>query len=52
MHQLRQEVEALKEQYPELYQRAMAIEDKAMPHLTKVKGLGRSYAWKERYGKE
>ena len=48
----RQEVEALKEQYPALYQRAIAIEENAMPHLIKVKGLGRSYAWKERYGKE
>ena len=48
----RQEVEALKEQYPDLYRRAIAIEENAMPHLIKVKGLGRSYAWKERYGKE
>lgn len=48
----RQEVEALKEQYPALYQRAIAIEENAMPHLIKVKGLGRSHAWIERYGKE
>lgn len=48
----RQEVEALKEQYPGLYRRAIAIEEAAIPHLTKVKGLGRNYAWKERYGKE
>ena len=48
----RQEVEALKEQYLDLYRRAIAIEDNAMPHLIKVKGLGRSHAWKERYGKE
>ena len=43
---------SLEEQYPALYQRAIAIEDNAMPHLIKVRGLGRSYAWKERYGKE
>lgn len=48
----KQEIEALKQQYPALYQRAIAIEESAMPNLTKVKGLGRNYAWKERYGKE
>lgn len=48
----RPEIEALKRQYPELYKRAIAIEENALPHLTKVKGLGRGYAWKERYGKE
>ena len=48
----KQEIEALKQQYPDLYQRAIAIEENAMPHLIKVKGLGRNYAWKERYGKE
>lgn len=45
------EIEALKRQYPDLYQRAIAIEENAMPNLTKVKGLGRSYSWKERYGR-
>lgn len=48
----KQEIEVLKQQYPDLYQRAIAIEEGARPHLTKVKGLGRNYAWKERYGKE
>ena len=47
----RDEVEALKRQHPNLYQRALAIEENAMPHLKTVKGLGRSFAWKERYGK-
>lgn len=46
------EILQLKKQYPSLYQRAIAIEENAMPHLTKIKGLGRNYAWKERYGKE
>ena len=46
----REGVVALKEHYPDLYQRAIAMEDKAMPHLTSVKGLGRSYAWRERFG--
>ena len=38
--------------YPDLYRRALAIEENAMPHLKTVKGLGRNYAWKERYGME
>ena len=40
------------EMYPDLYRRALAIEENAMPHLKTVKGLGRNYAWKERYGME
>ena len=48
----RAEILELKAQYPQLYQRAIAIEENAMPHLVKVKGLGRNYAWKERFGKE
>ena len=40
------EILALKEHYPDLYQRAIAMEDKAMPHLISVKGLGRNYAWR------
>ena len=47
----RDEVEALKRQHPDLYLRALAIEENAMPYLKTVKGLGRNYAWKERYGK-
>lgn len=43
------EIAALKEQYPDLYQRALAIEATALPHLLKVKGLGRSYAWKDQF---
>ncbi len=30
----------LKEQHPDLYARAIAIEDNARPRLEKVKGLG------------
>ena len=48
----REEIEALKRQYPDLYRRALAIEENALPHLKTVKGLGRNYAWKERYGME
>ena len=48
----REEIEALKRQHPDLYRRALAIEENAMPHLKTVKGLGRNYAWKERYGME
>lgn len=48
----RQEIEALRTQYPDLFYRAIAIEDNAMPHLTSVKGLGRSYSWRERFVQE
>ena len=48
----REEIETLKRQYPDLFRRALAIEENAMPHLKTVKGLGRNYAWKERYGME
>ena len=48
----RQEILDLKERYPGLYQRAIALEENAMPHLKSVKGLGRGYSWKERYGVE
>ena len=44
------EILALKEHYPDLYRRAVAMEDRAMPHLTSIKGLGRNYAWRERFG--
>lgn len=43
------EIEALKRQHPDLYQRAIAIEENAMPNLTKVKGLGRSYVDENRF---
>ncbi len=34
--------------YPDLYERAIAIEDGARPRLTqKVKGLGRRFAWRD-----
>lgn len=48
----RQEILALKEHYPDLFQRAIALEENAMPYLKSVKGLGRGYSWKERYGGE
>lgn len=47
-----QEILDLRENYPQLYQRAIALEENAMPRLIKIKGLGRNCAWKERYGKE
>ena len=50
--EIHRRVVALKEQHPDLYARAIAIEDNARPRLEKVKGLGRNYAWKDRFGKE
>lgn len=38
------EIKALKQQYPELADRAIKMEENA--ELTSVKGLGRSYSWK------
>ncbi len=32
--------------------RAAALEENAMPYLKTVKGLGRNYSWKERFGEE
>ena len=47
-----QEILALREQHPALFRRAIALEDNALPGLKTVKGLGRNYSWKNRYGKE
>lgn len=47
-----QEIIDLREQHPDLFKRAIALEDNALPNLKTVKGLGRNYSWKERYGKE
>ena len=46
------EILYLKDHYPALYQRALALEANALPYLKTVKGLGRNYAWQERFGKE
>ena len=42
----------LREQYPDLFRRALALEDNARQTLKTVKGLGRNYSWRERFGKE
>lgn len=47
-----EEIICLREQHPDLFRRAIALEDNALANLKTVKGLGRNYAWKERYGKE
>lgn len=41
------EIKALKKKYPDLFERAIAMEDNAKEQLVKVKGLGRSYSWKD-----
>jgi len=48
------EIEALKTCYPELFTRAIEIENAALPYLKKIKGLGRNYAWQSHFntGKE
>jgi hypothetical protein len=40
------EIKLLKKQYPDLFERAITIEDNAMENLLTVKGLGRNYSWK------
>lgn len=46
------EITALREQHPDLFRRALALEDNARQTLKTVKGLGRNYSWRERFGKE
>ena len=41
------EIRTLYHQHRELFDRAVAIENNAMPNLTSVKGLGRSWSWQE-----
>ena len=47
-----EEIIDLREHYPELFRRALALEDNARANLKTVRGLGRNYSWKERFGKE
>ena len=46
------EITALREQHPDLFRRALALEDNARKNLKTVTGLGRNYSWRERFGKE
>jgi hypothetical protein len=41
------EIEALGKLYPDLLQRALDMEARALPHLETVKGLGRRFAWRD-----
>ena len=47
-----EEIIYLRDHHPDLFRRAIALEDNARPNLKTVQGLGRNYSWKERYGKE
>ena len=47
-----EEIIDLREHYPDLFRRALALEDNARANLKTVRGLGRNYSWKERFGKE
>ena len=46
------EIIDLRERYPDLFRRALALEDNARANLKTVRGFGRNYSWKERFGKE
>ena len=39
------EILTLRQSHPDLLQRALALETNALPKLTSVRGLGRSFAW-------
>lgn len=41
----KREIMRLAQQYPELYARAIALEENALPNLQTVKGLGRHFRW-------
>ncbi len=42
----KQEIKELKQRHPDLFDRAVAIEDNAKDNLLTVKGLGRNWSWK------
>lgn len=48
----KQEILQLRDNYPDLFQRAIAMEQNALPNLKTVKGLGRSWSWDEQFNKE
>jgi len=41
------EIDELKKTHPDLYARAIAMEDNALHNLQSVKGLGRRFSWRE-----
>ena len=41
------EIRALKRHYPDLFDRAVAMEQNAKPNLGSVKGLGRDWSWEQ-----
>jgi len=43
----KQEIRDLRKKHPDLFQRAVDMEDLAQADLVRVKGLGRNYSWKE-----
>lgn len=46
-HAKKKEILDLASRYPDLAQRALALEEAAAPSLRKVKGLGRTFAWRD-----
>lgn len=44
-----EEIISLKTKYPDLYKRAINLEKNAIPNLTKLKGLGRTWSWSEKF---
>jgi hypothetical protein len=43
----KKEIQALKKNHPTLFDRAICLEESAKENLCSIKGLGRSYSWKQ-----
>lgn len=46
------EIIQLKENYPDLFERAIVMEKNALPNLRTVKGLGRNWSWDEKFNRK
>lgn len=47
-----EELRELSRKHPELFERALAMEDQAKPHLKTIRGLGRNWSWRDWAEKE
>lgn len=46
----KEEIIRLREEYPDLFERAIEMEKNAQPNLRTVQGLGRNWSWTEKFG--
>ena len=52
VEKIRNDIAKTKDKIAELQKKQRALEDNARANLKTVRGLGRTYSWKERFGKE